>query len=144
MQQGCTVQHRELCSVFLGSLDGRSVWERMDPWVCMAESRWCPPKTITTWLSIWTVTFLSIGYCCCSVVSYSLWSHGLQHSRLPCRWLSPEACSNSCPLSQWCHPTISSSVIPFSSNPQSSPASRSFHIKVSFSHQVAKVLEIHL
>ena len=51
--------------------------------------------------------------CCCSVVSNSLWSHGLQHTRLPGPSPSPGACSNSCPLSQWCHPTILSSVIPF-------------------------------
>ena len=61
-----------------------------------------------------------------SVVSNSLWSHGLHHSRLPCPSLSPWVCSNSCPLSQWYHPTISSSVIPFSSCPQSFPASGSF------------------
>ena len=48
----------------------------------------------------------------CSVISYSLQPHGLQHARLPCPSPSPRACSNSCPLSQWCHPTISSSVIP--------------------------------
>ena len=61
----------------------------------------------------------------CSVISNSLWPHGLQHSRLPCPSPSPRACSNSCPLSWWCHPTISS-VVPFSSCPQSFPASRSF------------------
>ena len=49
-----------------------------------------------------------------SVVSNSLRLHGLQHAMLPCPSLSPGVCSNSCPLSQWCHPTISSSVIPFS------------------------------
>ena len=62
----------------------------------------------------------------CSVVSDSLWPHRLQHSRIPCPSPSPGVCSNSCPLSQWCHPTISSSVTPFSSCPQSFPASRSF------------------
>ena len=46
--------------------------------------------------------------------SYSLQPHGLQHARLPCPSPSPGACSNSCPLSRWCHPTISSSVAPFS------------------------------
>ena len=51
----------------------------------------------------------------CSVVSDSLWPHGLQHARPPCPSPSPGAYSNSCPLSQWCHPTILSSVIPFSS-----------------------------
>ena len=50
----------------------------------------------------------------CLVMSSSLWPHGLQHTRLPCPSLSPGTCSNSCPLSRWCHPTISSSVAPFS------------------------------
>ena len=62
----------------------------------------------------------------CSVVSNSFWPHGLQHARLPCPSPSPGACSNSCPSSQWCHPTISSSVISFSSCLQSFPASVSF------------------
>ena len=61
-----------------------------------------------------------------SVVSNSLWPHGLQHARLPCPSLPPEVCSSSCPLSQWCYPTISSSVSPFSFCPQSFPASGSF------------------
>ena len=56
------------------------------------------------------------------VVSNSLWPHGLQHTRLPCPLPTPRACSNSCPLSWWCQPTISSSVIPFSSL-QSFPSS---------------------
>ena len=55
----------------------------------------------------------------CSVLSPSLWPHGLQHSRLPCPSATPRAYSNSCPPSPWCHPTISSSVIPFSSHLQS-------------------------
>ena len=63
-----------------------------------------------------------------SVVSNSLWSHGLQHARLPCPSPSPGVCSNSCPLSQWRHPTISSSVVPFSSCSQSCPASGSFPV----------------
>ena len=58
-----------------------------------------------------------------SVVSDSLTPYGLQHPRLPCPSLFPGACSNSCPLSWWCHPTISSSVVPFSSCLQSFPAS---------------------
>ena len=61
-----------------------------------------------------------------SVVSDSLRPHGLQHARFPCPSPTPGACSNSCPSSQWWHPTISSSVIPFSSCPQSLPASASF------------------
>ena len=51
---------------------------------------------------------------------------GLQHTRLPCPSLSPGVCSKPCPLSRWCHPTISSFIAPFSSCPQSFPASRSF------------------
>ena len=61
-----------------------------------------------------------------SVVSNSLWPHGLQHTRLPCPSPTPGAYSNSCPLSWWCYPTISSSVVPFSSCLQSFPASGSF------------------
>ena len=67
-----------------------------------------------------------------SDVSNSLWPHGLQHTRLPCPSPTPGACSNSCPSSQWCHPTISSSVIPFSSCPQSFPASGSFQMSQLF------------
>ena len=62
----------------------------------------------------------------CSVVSSSLWSHGVQHARLPCSSLTPGVCSNSCPLTRWCHLTISSSVVPFSSCLQSFPASGPF------------------
>ena len=59
-------------------------------------------------------------------MSDCLWPHGLQHARFPCPSPSPRAYSNSCPSSQWCHPTISSSVIPFSSCLQSFSASGSF------------------
>ena len=59
-------------------------------------------------------------------MSNSLRPHELHHARLPCPSLSPGACSNSCPLNQWCHPTIASCVTPFSSCPQSFPASESF------------------
>ena len=63
----------------------------------------------------------------CSVVSDSLWPHSLQHTSLPCPSPSPRACSNSCPLSWWCHSTISPSVVPFSSCPQSFPSLGSFY-----------------
>ena len=62
---------------------------------------------------------------CCSGMSDSLWPHELRHAGLPCPSPTPGACSNSCPSSQWCHPTISSSVVLFSSCPQSCPASGS-------------------
>ena len=62
----------------------------------------------------------------CSVMSQSLWPHGLQHARLPCPSPTPGACSNSCPPSRWCHPTISSSVVTFSFCLSSFPAPGSF------------------
>ena len=61
-------------------------------------------------------------------MSDSLQPHGLQHARPPCPLPTPGVYSNSCPLSRWCHPTISSSVVPFSSCPQSFPASGSFPV----------------
>ena len=67
-----------------------------------------------------------------SVVSDSLQPHGLQHARPPCPSPTPGVYSNSCPLSQWWHPTISSSVVPFSSCPQSFPASGSFQMSQFF------------
>ena len=67
-----------------------------------------------------------------SVLSDTLWSHGLQHSRLPCPSPTPWVCSNLCPSSQWCHPTISSSVISFSSCFQSFPKSGSFQMSQLF------------
>ena len=75
-------------------------------------------------------------------MSYSMQPHGLQHARLPCPSPTPRACSNSCPLSQWCHPNISSSVVPFS-------CLQSFQHQGLFQwvgslHQVAQVLEFQL
>ena len=73
-------------------------------------------------------------------MSNSLWPHGLQHTRLLCLSLSPGVCSNSCPLSQWYHPAISFSVIPFSFCLQSFQHQGLFQW-VSSLHEVAKVLE---
>ena len=78
-----------------------------------------------------------------SVMSDSLWPHGLQHARPACPSPTPGIYSNSCPLSQWCHPTISSSVIPFFSCLQSYPASESFPMS-QFFNQTAKVLDLQL
>ena len=71
----------------------------------LQQFTWAPPHYL--------LQFSSVQFSC-SVVSDSLWPHGLQHARPPCPSPTPEACSNSCPLSQWCHPTISSSVVPYS------------------------------
>ena len=65
-------------------------------------------------------------------MSDSLWPHGLQHGRPPCPSSTPGACSNSCPSSWWCNPSISSSVVPFSSCLQSFAASKSFQMSQLF------------
>ena len=89
-----------------------------------------------TYISIWK-TKKKIGYWGLriqfssgqlSVLSDSLWNNRLQHSKLPSPSPTPRACSNSCPSSQWCHPTISTSVIPFSFHFLSFPASGSFQM----------------
>ena len=72
-----------------------------------------------------SITFWLVQFSC-SVVSISLQPHELQHARPPCPSPTPGVHSNSRPSSQWCHPAISSSVVPFSSCPQSLPASQSF------------------
>ena len=76
----------------------------------------------------------NFGSCFCSVTKScpTLQPHGLQHARLPCPSPTPSACSNTCSLSQWCHPTISSSVIPFSSCLQSFLALGSFPVSQLF------------
>ena len=84
-------------------------------------------KSSLTCENLWLVVQFS-----CSVVSDSLRPHGLQHTRPPCPSPTPRVHPNQCPLSRWCHPTISSSVIPFSSCPQSFPASGSFQMSQLF------------
>ena len=81
---------------------------------------------ILCWLHIGLILWMSVQFIC-SVLSYSLGPHGLQHARLLCLSPTPGACSNSCPSSRWCHPTISSSVVPFS-HLQSFIASGSFPV----------------
>ena len=98
-----------------------SAWTALLPDICTAN--------VFTSSSLDSSIVLSVKpiLTCCSVnsvMSYSLGPHGLQHIRLPCPLLSPGVCSY--PLSQQCHPTISSSVAPISSCPQSFPASESF------------------
>ena len=86
------------------------------PWSLISESKNSMPKML-----LYQVVVLAT-----LVVSNSLQSHELQHTRFPCPSLSPRVCSNSLSLSQWCHSNMSSSVIPFSCCPQSFPASRYF------------------
>ena len=80
-------------------------------------------------MSIWHFNSVQFSH---SVMSNSLRPHELQHARPPCPSPAPGVHPNPCPLSRWCHPTISSSVIPFSSCPQSFPASGSFQMSQLF------------
>ena len=75
----------------------------------------------------------------CRVMSHSLRPHGVQHTRLPCPSPSFGVCSNSCPLSRWCHPTNASFVVPFSSCPQFSPVSGSFPMSWLFASGVRSI-----
>ena len=96
-----------------------------------------PHKPIGSWKCLWNIeptehwSLASVQFIH-SVVSNSLQPHGLQHARLPCLSPTPRAHWNSCPLSLWCHPTISSFVVPFSSHLQSFPASGSFQMSQFF------------
>ena len=82
--------------------------------------------------SSWIRYAVSVGQFSHSVMSNSLRPHGLQHARPPCPSPTPGVYSNSCPLNRWCHPTISYSVVPFSSCLQSFPASGSFQMSQLF------------
>ena len=76
------------------------------------------------------ILFSSFPVCCCSVLFDSLWHHGLQHASLPCPSPSPGACL--CPLNRWCHPTISSSVVPLLLLPSIFPSIRVFSNALAF------------
>ena len=89
--------------------------------------------TVHTQAAVMATEYFSSVQFNCSVVSNSLWPHGLQHTRLPCPSPTLRACSNSCPSSRWCHPTITSSVVPFSFCPLSFPLSGSFLMSQFFS-----------
>ena len=106
------------------------------PKIIMAVIVYLPVKLMKAFFSLWLWAHIlevdrlistSVQFSH-SVASNSLRFHGLQHARLPCPSPTPRACSNSCPLSLWCHTTISSSVIPFSSCLQSFPASGAFQV----------------
>ena len=102
----CAGQHVKTALSVVGTCHGLSV--------CAPQIRILKPHTFSS------VQFSH------SVMSNSLWPHGLHQARPPCPSPTLRVYSNSCPLSQWCHPTLSSSVIPFSSHLQSFPASGSF------------------
>ena len=105
-------------------------------WRSYLLKRWPEATGNPLWVSfhsfVKTLTKFSSVQFSSSVVSDSLRPHGLQHARPPCPSPTPGVYPNPCPLSQWCHPTISSSVVPFSSCPQSFPASGSFQMSQLF------------
>ena len=103
----------------------------------MLATRWQASKVLG-----YLINRLSVQFSC-SVMCNSLWPHGLQHARPPCASPPPGAYSNSCPLSRWCHPAISSSVVPFSSDLQSFPTSGSFPMSQFFTSGF-KILEFQL
>ena len=111
--------HRE-DSDRLGILFLSFQWFTFSGKICRAEN--ILPKEGSSLINFSSVQFSH------SVVSNSLWPHGLKHARPPCPSPTPRVYSNSCPLSWWCHQTILSSVIPFSSRLQSFPASGSFQM----------------
>ena len=106
----------------------------MRTYLLYSASPLCPSSTIFR-TEIW-ISSVQFSH---SVVSNSLWLHGLQHISLPCPSPTLGAYSNSCPSSQWCHPTISSSVVLFSSCIQSFSASGSFQMSQFFTSASASV-----
>ena len=108
---------------------GHKSWTRLSDWTTATMIVLNVGALLHPSFSMWIIRAVQFS---CSVVSDSLWPHGLQHTRLPCPSPTPRACSNSCALSRWCHPAISSSVVPFSSCLQSFPASESFQMSQFF------------
>ena len=104
-------------------------WQRKDKGGCHSAPQPLPSQSPALQAHSLIMPVESGSSTCCSVAKscVTLWPHGLQRSRLPCPSLSPGVCSNSCPLSWWCHPTISSSVTSVFC-PQSFPASGSFPV----------------
>ena len=114
-------QGNKLCSLWLARC-----CSTLGPWACTEGSWNSVLGNDTAAYLLGSETNLPSVQFSQSVMSYSLWPHGLQHTRPPCPSPTPGVYSNSCPLSRWCHPTISSFVVPFSSRLQSFPPSGSF------------------
>ena len=132
----CWQECGETCShiLLVGRENGTVTGNKAKHTLRMWSSKCIPgyyPREVKTSVYVETCVWLFIALLFSSVhsvVSDSLWPQDLQHARLPCPSPTPGACSNPCPSSQWCHPTISSSVVPFSFCLQSFPASGSFPV----------------
>ena len=121
----------------LGVGDGQGGLVCCNSWGCKVSdmTEWLNWTEREVFLQLFSQAYVSINSVqfSCSVVSDSLRPHGLQHTSYPCPSPTPRTCSNSCPSSWWCHSTILSSVVPFSSCLKSLPASGSFPMSQSFS-----------
>ena len=140
-----------------GSSGHRIFLARIVEWVALPSSR--GSSQLTDWTQVFCILFIagkffttepsgkpndfSFRSVQVSRSADSLWPHGLQHAMLPCPSPIPRLCTNSCPLSQWCHPTISSSAVPFSSCLQSLPASEVF-LMSQFSSSGCQSIELQL
>ena len=116
------------CTLWLGvHMLQQSIWDVVtgDTACHNEDQRYCMPQ-----LRPGSVQFSSVTQSC-----WTLWPHEPEHGRPPCPSPTPGVHSNSCPSSRWCHPAISSSVVPFSSCPQSFPASGSFQMSQLFSSE---------
>ena len=134
--QSCPTLHDPMDSSPPGSSVHGILQERILEWIAISFSRgssWTRDRSRVSFVFCFGrwILYHSVQFSC-SVVSDSLRPHGPQHARHPCPSLTPGACSNSCPSSRWCHPTISSSVVPFSSCLQSFPASGFFQMSQFF------------
>ena len=121
------VHSTEFCSMFCNNIIGKRIWKRIDTYIWVTESFCFTPET--------NVTFLTNCCSCCSEAQACPTlcdPTDCSTPGFPVLHHIPGACSNSCLLSQWCHPTISSSVVPFSSYLQSFPASGSFQMSQLF------------
>ena len=132
--------------IFFAAKDGEALYsqQKQDQDLTVAQiMNFLLPNSGLNWRKLRKLLDHSVQLSSVTQSSDSLRPHESQHARPPCPSSTPGVYSNSCPLSQWCHPTISSSVIPFSSCPQSFRAWGLFRC-VSSSYQVAKVLEFQL
>ena len=119
------------CKESRGELGSEGMVEALESWMLQSTASchlpWIIASVINCNFLILLRLFIIVFFVVQSLSRIRLFQpQGLQHTSLPCPLLSPRACSNSCPLSWWCHPTISSSVVPFSSLFQSFLASESF------------------
>ena len=126
----CSLPSPSVHGIAESDMTERLNWTELMQWVGSGITvPWLASEVQST---VSTFLFLLFLLFSCPVVSDSLQPHGLQHTRPPCPSPTPRVYSNSCPLSRWCHPTISSSVVPFSSCLQSFPASGSFPVSQFF------------